>query len=91
MYSLFIPLKDTTKAMGATQICLGTYVCNYDIGPGCDAKLGLSLVDNLVHKWPIGYGALINQQTFHHGTEHFDGPDRILFILTFASQPRFDK
>ena len=27
MYSIFIPLQDTTAAMGATDACPGEYVC----------------------------------------------------------------
>lgn len=42
--------------------------------------------------WPMGYGALVNQQTMHRGAAHQDpnGPHRVVFILTFAPRPLYD-
>lgn len=34
-YSLFIPLQDTTKDMGATSICPGTHLCNEGASDAC--------------------------------------------------------
>jgi hypothetical protein len=36
-YSLFIPLQDTTKDMGATSICPGTHLCNDGASVACYA------------------------------------------------------
>jgi len=43
--------------------------------------------------WPLGWGALVNQQTMHRGAAHVDpdGPHRVLFIVTFAPRPRFGR
>jgi hypothetical protein len=41
--------------------------------------------------WPMGFGALVNQQTTHRGPAHTgkNQPERVLFILTFAPRPRY--
>ncbi|CAB9505905.1 expressed unknown protein [Seminavis robusta] len=90
-YSLFIPLQDTTKQMGATQICPGTQMC----GDGASAEeicedYAVSAAGDGV--WPKGWGALVNQQTTHRGTAYTDpnGMDRVVFILTFAPRPRYN-
>jgi len=88
-YSLFIPLQNTTKAMGATEICPGTHMCADGPNDFClDTGFPMSgKADN----WPMGWGALVNQQTNHRGAAHRDpnGPERVLFIITFAPRPRF--
>lgn len=35
-YSLFIPLQDTTRAMGATELCFGTQHCANDLTAVCE-------------------------------------------------------
>jgi hypothetical protein len=90
-YSLFIPLQDVTREMGATDICPGTQMCG-DGGSAEDICDRLSVpASGTNNKWPKGWGALVNQQTTHRGTAHTDphGPDRVLFILTFAPRPQY--
>jgi hypothetical protein len=90
-YSLFIPLQDTTAAMGSTEICPGTHMCTSDTYDPCEKK-GM-FVSGKIGSWKMGHGALVNQQLYHRGTAHRDpnGPERVLFILTFAARPRFGK
>jgi len=87
-YSLFIPLQNTTKAMGATEICPGTHQFSAGCNEVCevDAFHASGSADN----WPMGFGALVNQQTTHRGPAHVGKgqPERVLFILTFAPRPR---
>mmetsp|Transcript_491 Transcript_491/g.788 ORF Transcript_491/g.788 Transcript_491/m.788 type:complete len:957 (+) Transcript_491:197-3067(+) len=87
-YSLFITLQNTTSSMGATQICPGTYLCVDEELRFCEANGFQISGDNDV--WKVGSGILMNQQSFHSGAAHtdIDGPDRVLFILTFAPKPR---
>jgi hypothetical protein len=89
-YSLFIPLQNTTAGMGATGICPGTHMCAEGAGKLCgDSGFQLSgEADN----WPVGWGALLNQQTTHRGSAYSDppdGPHRAVFIITFSTRPRF--
>jgi hypothetical protein len=91
-YSLFIPLQDVTKEMGATDICPGTQMCG-DGGSAetiCDKYSFPASGNN--NKWPKGWGALVNQQTTHRGTAFTDpkGLDRVVFILTFAPRPQYN-
>lgn len=91
-FSLFIPLQDTTAEMGATAVCPGTHQCiNAPISTICQEDAAMQ-ISGRTH-WKSGTGALLNQQTFHRGAAHVDphGPDRVLFILTFASRPRFGR
>lgn len=90
-YSLFIPLQNTTARMGATEICPGSYMC----GDG-DAAIEMCAehgwqVSGSPDNWPLGYGALVNQQTVHRGTAHSDpnAMERVVFILTFAPRPEY--
>lgn len=90
-YSLFIPLQNTTAEMGATSICPGTHQCGSGSYAFCvDTALQASGPNN---NWPLGWGALVNQQTMHMGGEHSDpnGQERVLFILTFAPRPRWNQ
>ena len=86
-YSLFIPLQNITKAMGATDICPGTHLCASGALLFCEES-GFA-VSGKRDNWPAGWGALVNQQTSHRGAPHEDpdGPNRVLFILTFAPRP----
>ena len=72
--------------MGATGACPGSQYCSSD---DCDVLLeqvGFPLVDPNVGHWPAGDALLMTQSAFHRGAAHTDpdGPDRVLFILTFA-------
>mmetsp|Transcript_14526 Transcript_14526/g.21419 ORF Transcript_14526/g.21419 Transcript_14526/m.21419 type:complete len:937 (-) Transcript_14526:197-3007(-) len=91
-YSLFISLQDTTPEMGATVVCPGTHQCiSAPISAICQEGGGIHVSGRSY--WKSGTGALLNQQVFHRGAAHVDpqGPDRVLFILTFASRPRFGR
>jgi hypothetical protein len=91
IYSLFIPLQNTTEDMGATQMCPGSHVCSAGTSFCDDASFvmagpGSGLPND---EWPAGWGALMNQQTTHRGRahrNHTSGP-RVLFILAFAPRP----
>jgi len=87
-YSLFIPLQDTTEAMGATDLCPGTHYCVNFLDEVCD-EYGISASDGPNGMWNTGHGLLLNQQVWHRGGAHTDpdGPDRVAFILTFTSRP----
>ena len=90
-YSLFIPLQDITAEMGSTEVCPGTHLCTSGDYNPCDKNA--MFVSGKKGSWKSGNGALVNQQLYHRGTAHSDpkGPDRVLFILTFAGRPRFGK
>lgn len=88
-FSFFTPLQNTTRAMGATDICPGTHMCSDAFCNACDDH-GVSTAgkhDN----WPVGWAALTSQQTFHRGAAHTDSsaPHRVMFYFTFAPRPRF--
>ncbi|CAJ1923193.1 unnamed protein product [Cylindrotheca closterium] len=88
-YSLFIPLQNTTGAMGATDLCPGTHYCADWIDAQCEEnKIGLHEIrDGGI--WKAGDAVLLNQQVWHRGTEHTDpdAQERILFILSFIGRP----
>lgn len=90
-YSLFIPLQDITAEMGCTEVCPGTHLCTSGDYNPCDKNA--MFVSGKKGWWKSGNGALVNQQLYHRGTAHSDlhGPERVLFILTFAGRPRFGK
>lgn len=57
--------------MGATHFCPGTHLCGEGAADICDTGnpetspfLVASGDDN---NWPLGWGALVNQQTLHRG------------------------
>ena len=86
-YSLFMTLQDTTAAMGATDVCPGTYMCsNSDADRTCS---GLAFQVSGSGIWEQGAAIFMNQQSFHRGAAHVDpnGPHRSLFIITFAPRP----
>jgi hypothetical protein len=83
-YSLFVPLQNTTAEMGATGVCPGTHMCSKTAF--CE-QTGFQ-VSGPANLWPLGAGALVNQQTTHRGETHWKGPHRVVFILTFAPRPR---
>lgn len=88
-YSLFIPLQNTTGAMGATDLCPGTHYCANWIDAQCEQrKIGL----HEIHEddvWRAGDAVLLNQQVWHRGTQHSDpnSGDRLLFIMSFIGRP----
>jgi hypothetical protein len=88
-YSLFIPLQNTTAAMGATDICPGSHMCADGALAYCD-DTGFQ-VSGRDDNWPAGAGALLNQQLSHRGMAFTDehASERVLFILTFSPRPRF--
>ena len=85
-YNLFIPLQNVTAEMGATWICPGTHMCSESTF--CP-DTGFQASGDSNH-WPLGYGIFLNQQLKHRGGAHRDpnGPQRVVFILTFAPRPR---
>lgn len=90
-YSLFIPLQNTTAAMGATGLCPGTTMCAEGCGEFC-ANTGFRLSGATPEgNWPVGWGALVNQQTTHMGAGHTDpnAPHRVVMVITFAPRPKF--
>jgi hypothetical protein len=88
-YSLFIPLQDTTGAMGATDLCPGTHYCGDELHDICESsKVGLhEIMGGGV--WRAGDGFLLNQQVWHRGTAHTDpaAGDRMVFIVSFLARP----
>lgn len=87
-YTIFIALQNTTKHMGATSVCPGTFMCPFgDMDKFCE-ELGFQLVDSDGH-WRAGDALLMNMNSQHRGAGHTDpdGQDRVLFILTFCPKP----
>lgn len=90
IYSLFVPLQNTTKEMGATTICPGSHMCG--TGPNLYCRRSAFQIFE-EDAWPQGWGLLYDSAMHHRGAAHTD-PDaleRVVFILTFASRPRFSK
>ena len=91
-YSLFIPLQDTTYEMGATHICPGSHLCSSGAKKNCAPKnIAVSGPKGTGQVWKMGWGALVNQQTFHKGMgfTQKDAPDRVVLIATFAPRPNY--
>lgn len=94
-YSLFIPLQDVTKRMGATEVCPGTHYCAseelYDacVSRGFQAAQG----DTPQTSWKTGNGLVMNQKMWHRGAAYLgrEGEIRVVFIVTFTSRPNFGK
>lgn len=86
-YSLFMALQDTTAAMGATEVCPGTYMCSNSDADWTCGEYGFQVSGS--DKWKRGDAIFMNQQSFHRGAAHVDpvGPHRALFIITFAPRP----
>jgi len=99
MYSLFIPLQDTTAQMGATSACPGTHLCGEEskLTHVCDGhnfqvedsrgRLAQSSED---HIWKAGDGFLLHLNTYHRGPGHTDpnGAERVMLILTISNRPK---
>jgi len=90
-YSFFLPLQDTSSAMGATEIAPGTHYCANDIIQMCEQnRIGIN--EATPEKlWKAGDGALLNQHVWHRGAAHTDpnSPERILFIMSFLARPKY--
>ncbi|GFH48193.1 hypothetical protein CTEN210_04669 [Chaetoceros tenuissimus] len=86
-YSLFMNLQDTTAAMGATEVCPGTYRCTNSGDFDAYQEDGFPVSGDGV--WEQGDAVFMNQQSYHRGAAHTDpnGPHRVLFIITFAPRP----
>ena len=88
VYSVFIQLQNTTRAMGATSICPGTHYCSQGpVGAFCEAA-------NIKAVHPTsgfsgGDALIMNMNSFHRGSAHVDptAPDRIMLILSFTPKP----
>jgi hypothetical protein len=89
-YSLFVPLQDTSYEMGATHVCPGSHLCSTGAKKHCnDYNLAMSGPKGEGGTWKMGWGALVNQQTFHKGMGFTQegAPDRVVLIATFAPRP----
>ena len=80
MYSLLIPLQDTTPAMGATAVCPGSHKCIHF--EQCD-ELGFQPEGT----WNAGTALLYNSQMRHRGSANRVGPHRSVLIISFVSRP----
>jgi ectoine hydroxylase-related dioxygenase (phytanoyl-CoA dioxygenase family) len=87
-YSVFVQLQNTTKEMGATSACPGSYYCSGGtMGEYCEED-GFQVVGEDGH-WNTGDALLMNMNSYHRGSAHIDpnGIDRVMLILTFVPQP----
>ena len=95
IYSLFIPLQDTPVTMGPTELCPGSHVCSAGTAfcqtTSFQPLLYPTNATTMEPVWPLGYGALMNQQMTHRGRAHEGGPDRVVFILALTPQPLHNK
>ncbi|CAJ1970019.1 unnamed protein product [Cylindrotheca closterium] len=103
LYTLLIPLQDTTAAMGATAVCPGSHRCHYTnaclgLGENTMANstnwtkasgMGVQVTDPKTGMIKAGTGLLYNSQTQHHGSGHSHGQARAALLLSFSSAPRF--
>jgi hypothetical protein len=88
-YSMFIPLQNTTEAMGATQICPGTHMCNTMELPYATHESCFPVIDDQ-GMWETGWGVMYNSRLTHRGAAHVDqanGTERVLLIPSFAPRP----
>lgn len=97
-YSLFIPLQNVTKRMGATELCPGTHYCgSVELDRVCTVGGFQASESNSPEKaWKAGDGLMMNQKMWHRGGAYRKSkieanPDRVVFILTFISRPKFGK
>jgi hypothetical protein len=101
-YSLFIPLQDTSKGMGPTDLCPGTHYCSDEnMHLVCEKyKIGLHQLkppnrtsnndkEEEEEVFRAGDAVLVNQQTWHRGSAHrdYEAPERVVFILSFLARP----
>jgi len=95
-YSLFIPLQNVTKRMGATELCPGTHYCSSEYLEDMCIEGGFqaSESNSMDKAWKVGDGLMMNQKMWHRGgvynpSRRERNPDRVVFILTFISRPNF--
>ena len=105
MYSIFIPLQDTTYEMGATSACPGTHLCGtednlHDVCDELDFRVhdtrGRLAKNKQDHVWKKGDAFLFNLNLYHRGPKHSDpnGEERVMLIMTVSNRrtgPNFDK
>jgi hypothetical protein len=87
VYSVFIQLQNTTRAMGATSICPGSLYCTEGpIAAYCEAA-DIKAVNQ--YGYSGGDALIMNMNSFHRGSAHtdHDAPDRIMLILSFTPRP----
>lgn len=99
MYSLFIPLQDTTPEMGATSACPGTHLCGEEslLTDVCE-ELNFQVSDTRgrlatsedEHTWKAGDGFLFNLNVYHRGPGHRDpnATERVMLIMTLSNRPK---
>lgn len=98
LYSLFIPLQDTTSLMGATSACPGTHLCGDEsyLTEVCDKlnfqvddSRGRLAVEEEDHVWKMGDGFLMHLNTYHRGPGHTDpdGAARVMLIMSISPRP----
>ena len=96
LFTLLIPLQDTTPEMGPTAVCPGSHRCYFtsscygfgtDLDDNTTEQVGFQVVDPSTGTWEAGSGLLYNSNTIHRGTSHVKGPSRVALILTFAGRP----
>eukprot|EP00934_Nitzschia_sp_Nitz4_P007004 Nitzschia sp. Nitz4//scaffold30_size153850//103225//105773//NITZ4_002786-RA/size153850-augustus-gene-0.73-mRNA-1//-1//CDS//3329547288//6994//frame0 len=80
MYSLIIPLQDTTAEMGSTGVAPGTHYCANTIWEDAFPVAGDGV-------WKAGSGLLYHSAVVHRGGAHVYGPSRVAVILTFTNRP----
>jgi Phytanoyl-CoA dioxygenase (PhyH) len=87
-YSIFIQLQNTTKEMGATQVCPGSHYCSAGDRARLCEENGFHLVGTDGY-WRSGDALLMNMNSWHRGSAHTDprAQDRVMLILTFVPQP----
>mmetsp|Transcript_8819 Transcript_8819/g.10208 ORF Transcript_8819/g.10208 Transcript_8819/m.10208 type:complete len:967 (-) Transcript_8819:1064-3964(-) len=95
-YSLFIPLQNVTKRMGATELCPGTHFCGEETLTDVCIQGGFqaSKSNKPEDAWKVGDGLIMNQKMWHRGGAYYpspkqENPYRVVFILTFISRPNF--
>ena len=96
LYSLLVPLQNTTSEMGPTAVCPGSHRCYYtpacfgfgsDFDDNTTEQVGFQVVDSSSGHMAAGSGLLYSSSTMHRGTGHSEGPDRVVLILSFAGRP----
>jgi hypothetical protein len=80
MYSLLIPLQDTTSEMGSTWVAPGSHYC-----ANTEFDAAFPVAGNAV--WKKGNGLLYHSSVVHRGGAHVAGPERVALILSFTSRP----
>ncbi|KAL7581753.1 hypothetical protein ACA910_022289 [Epithemia clementina (nom. ined.)] len=96
LYTVLIPLQDTTLEMGPTAVCPGSHRCFFtpscygfgsDHGENTTEQTGFEIVDVDTGKIEVGSGLIYSSTTLHRGTRHSRGPHRAVLILSFAGRP----